>query len=337
MSGFNYVFFPLAMLYGAVSRVRNRLYDSGIFSSKELPCPVVSIGNLTLGGTGKTPLVDLAASWFQSENKKVLILSRGYGGSYSGVAKVDVDHKNAAKEFGDEPVLLAKRHPNVTVYVARQRARVAREIYDLEKPDVIILDDGFQHRGLKRRLDIVVVDPLAGEQDLKMFPVGRAREPSSSLQRASLVVLTKVNLAQSAQLEKLRGLVPAGVPVVEVKYEISEFISRDGRVSKTAAELGPVIAVSAIGNPEGFARTLRDAGVQVNSTLAFRDHHDFEQIDFDRMTAARDRCKASSIVVTEKDAVKLRAGYPPIWTARLRLAIVKGEEKLNESLRSIFR
>jgi tetraacyldisaccharide 4'-kinase len=337
MGTFNYIFFPLAAIYGAVSHIRNRGYDLGFLSSIEVPCPVVSVGNLTLGGTGKTPLVDLAVSWFERENKKTLILSRGYGGKYSGIAKVDLNLRTATNEFGDEPVLLARRHPKTPVYVARRRAKSAAEVYQREKPDVIILDDGFQPRRLKRSLDIVVIDPLAGPSDLKMFPVGRARESSSSLRRADAIVLTKVNLATATQLDKIREIVPEGVPLVEVRYEIESFVSLDGRTKRPLAELGPVLAVSAIGNPEGFAKTLREAGVIVKDSLVFRDHHEFESIDFDRMVAARERCGAGAIVVTEKDAVKIRAVTPNLWVAQLKLVFEKGEEKLYESFRSIFR
>ncbi|MEQ1877826.1 MAG: tetraacyldisaccharide 4'-kinase, partial [Bdellovibrionia bacterium] len=130
---------PLGALYGGVMDARNRLYDAGIFLSKKVPCPVVSIGNLTLGGTGKTPLVDYAASFFAREATRALILSRGYGGHYRGICKVDPDVKDAAEIYGDEPVLLARRHFETPVYVARNRADAAAEIYAKEKPRVILL------------------------------------------------------------------------------------------------------------------------------------------------------------------------------------------------------
>ncbi|HEX4926336.1 MAG TPA: tetraacyldisaccharide 4'-kinase [Bdellovibrionales bacterium] len=324
---------PLAALYSGVMTVRNRLYDRAWIRPVRAYCPVISVGNLTMGGTGKTPLVSLIAGALEARRLNVLILSRGYGARVRGVLRVDPTAADAPARFGDEPVLLARRHRSV--FVTRNRSREAPGLSKRERPDVMVLDDGFQHRALARDLDIVAIDASRGAADLRVVPLGRGRETAGSLGRASLVILTKTNLASPADVAAIQELIPNGVPVIEAEYALEAAVTSDGRESRPVSGLGPLTAAAAIANPKSFESLLKQAGADVKALLPFPDHHRFTETDLARLAAAA--AGGTKLIVTEKDAVKLGGLKSPYWVARLALKLTKNKEALDESLDRVLR
>ncbi len=272
---------PLSSLFGLGVRARNALYDRGIARAQRLSGAVVSIGNLSVGGSGKTPFVLLLGDLLKARGLKFDILSRGYGRRTRGVALVDP--AGSARDFGDEPLLLARRL-NVPVIVGEDRH--AAGIFAEQKfgPQIHLLDDGFQHRALARDFDIVLVTP----EDVRdrLLPAGRLREPLSSLRRADAVVLTSgasreaFPLAQKLVWKARRGIVPTNMPARPVVF-------------------------CGIARPQNFVAQLRTAGIEPVAEAFFRDHHAYGEQDVRDLLNLRQRSEADGFVTTEKDAVNL--------------------------------
>jgi tetraacyldisaccharide 4'-kinase len=274
---------PLSAIYGAVAATRNRLYDHGFLPTRALRGPVVSVGNLSAGGTGKTPFVILLGEQLQSRGVKFDILSRGYRRETRGVLLVDPE--GSPQQFGDEPLLLARRlHVPVIVGESRYEAGLFAE--RKFGPQLHLLDDGFQHRALAREFDIVLVS--SGDLQDHLLPAGRLRETLGSVQRADAVVVTNEELPPCLCVEHKqvwrvrRGIQIQGVP------------SRP-------------IVFCGIARPQSFFAQLRQGGVEPAVTVAFRDHHRYSQADIQRLLALQHQHSAGGFVTTEKDAVNLGA------------------------------
>jgi tetraacyldisaccharide 4'-kinase len=280
---------PFAFLvpaYAAVVGAKNAAYDRGWVKPQRLSWPVVSVGNLSVGGSGKTPLVIRLAQLLTGENAAVDVLSRGYGrGDVDQVERVDPGGE--AQRFGDEPLLIA-RTANVPVYVgaSRHEAGLLAE-RDLPRAGIHLLDDGFQHRKLARDLDIVVIH--ATDLDEGLLPAGRLREPLSSLKRAGAIVLR----AEDHQLEpelRRRGIVAP----VWIQHR------------RLAIENVPAaIAFCGVARPDEFFSALRSQKIELRATLALGDHQTYSNSDIQRLLARLHKHKAECFVTTEKDAVRL--------------------------------
>jgi tetraacyldisaccharide 4'-kinase len=272
---------PLSALYGAAFNARNALYDRGILSVKRLQGPVVSIGNLSVGGSGKTPSVILLGELFVQRGIAFDVLSRGYGRKTTGVAVVNPD--GSAADFGDEPLLIARRL-GVDVVVGEDRYQAGVLAEKRWGPRLHLLDDGFQHRRLARDFDIVLVSSRDAQDFL--LPTGRLREPLSSLSRADAVVLTNDDspdgLGLTTQLlwRVRRGIVPPKTPE-------------------------PCFAFCGIGRPETFFTQLQAAEVVVTGTRTFRDHHRYTEADVQQLLRLRQQSGAPAFVTTEKDAINV--------------------------------
>ncbi|MCB0357639.1 MAG: tetraacyldisaccharide 4'-kinase, partial [Bdellovibrionales bacterium] len=192
----------LTWLYSSVLKFRNYSYDNKIFKIHQVTKPVISIGNLTVGGTGKTPIVDHLLYWTRAKGIKAGVVSRGYGGSYDGVKKVPLTAD--PNIYGDEPCMLAMRNIDTPIYVCADRVHAANTLIGNEKVDVVIADDAFQHRRLYRDLDIVVVDLLEPKENYSSLPFGRAREPIQSMKRADVIILNKANLVTEQQVKLIK-------------------------------------------------------------------------------------------------------------------------------------
>jgi tetraacyldisaccharide 4'-kinase len=299
---------PLNPLYRAAIAVKNAAYDRGWISAERLRWPVVSVGNLSVGGSGKTPLVIRLAQLLTAQGLAADVLSRGYGRSSSAVARVDPS--GSAGQFGDEPLLIAQK-AGVPVYVGASRyaAGLLAE-RELPGPAVHLLDDGFQHRKLARDVDIVVVHASDFEQGL--LPAGRLREPLSSLRRASVIVLRGEDAALKARLRE-RG-VQAPIWIQHRRLAV--------------ATRGRAVAFCGIAHPEEFFSTLRANGVDLVATRAFRDHHRYADADVDAVLKLCMGAGAEVCVTTEKDAVRLS----PKQRARLASGIRLEAARLEVSL-----
>lgn len=314
---------PAATLYEFLANARNAAFERGWHPVIDSGVPVVSIGNLTAGGTGKTPVTALLTSAFRERGKSVGIVSRGYGGSEKGPARVPAKgDTETARRFGDEPTWLAARFPDVPVIVAADRVAAVKALAREHEVDVVIADDAFQHRRLARRFDIVILDALEPDWHYRPLPLGRLRESFSSLRRAHAVFITKANLATVEERERLRQHIDdvlAGATQRPPIYEIELSLSGFERLDEGRGELIPcrslqgkkVVLASGIGRPESFERlVVREANVIVVEHLVFADHHQYSKADLARIAARVRESSADAVVVTEKDAVKM-TGWSP--------------------------
>ena len=272
---------PLAALYGAAVRARNELYDRRALTLSHLQGPVVSIGNLTVGGSGKTPFLILLGELLKEHSILFDVLSRGYRRMTTGV--VPVDPLGAPREYGDEPLLIARKL-GVPVIVGEDRYAAGRLGEEKFGPRLHLLDDGFQHRRLAREFDIV----LATSSDARdsLLPTGRLREPLSSLRRADAVVLTNDMPGDGLRLGRQQ--------VWRVTRDI---------VAPQTKE--PCLAFCGIARPQNFIAQLRAAGVMLAGTRSFRDHHRYSAEDVRQLLRLRKQHGATAFVTTEKDAINL--------------------------------
>ena len=298
---------PLSTIYGVVVGTRNALYDRGVLQARRLQGPVISVGNLSAGGSGKTPFVMLLGELLKARGIKFDVLSRGYGRESKGVRLVDP--AGLPQEFGDEPLLIARKL-QVPVIVGEDRYEAGRFAESKFGPQLHLLDDGFQHRALARDFDIVLVTP----QDAKdrLLPSGRLREPLGSLQRADAVVLSSGAAADSFPVEgKLvwrarRGIVPQNVPARPVVF-------------------------CGIARPQNFVLQLRAANIEPVAEAFYRDHHPYSEKDVYELLALKHQSEAGGFVTTEKDAVNL-GGY---LTALAPLAVVPVKMELDGAANAV--
>ena len=318
----------LESLWSRVLEARVRRYRTGRLAVERLGRPVLSIGNVTVGGTGKTPFIERLARWMLEEGRRPAILSRGYGRSTKGTVVVS-DGSGAGPlagplEGGDEPVLLARRLPRAVIAVAARRAEAGRAA-EAFSPDVFLLDDGFQHLALARDLDIVLLDaadPFGGE---RYPPFGGLREPLSALARADAIVFTRIRAGAPSTETRERVLAAnRGARRFTADIRPAGFCDEAGRPTGAPGE--PVVAVSGIARPESFSEALERLDVRPAETLVFPDHRRYDQSDVERIAAAAGRAGARAIVTTEKDAVKLAGRLPvPIVSVRLEADVVEPE------------
>ena len=291
---------PLTPVYSAGLAVRDGLRRLGVPRVRRLAWPVISVGSLSAGGAGKTPVAIALAGLLRERGWTVDILTRGYGRSGRGVERVDVDAADSAARFGDEPVMMARRL-GVPVWVGAERyaAGVAAEASEAGPGGlrrVHLLDDGFQHRGLARAVDVVLVT----EEDLRdaLLPAGNRRERLTALRRADAVVLRE---PERERVEaRVRGLMRADATVWSVRREL-RFSDAAGALSAGARPLG----FCGIARAEGFWTMLAEVGCDLVERVSFRDHHAYSMADVERIVAEARESGATGFVVTEKDAVKL--------------------------------
>jgi tetraacyldisaccharide 4'-kinase len=305
---------PLVSLFSLGVRARNALYDRGIARPRSLRGPVVSIGNLSVGGSGKTPFVLLLGELLKGRGVNFDVLSRGYGRKTSGIAVVEP--AGSAHDFGDEPVLLARRL-NVSVVVGADRFQAGLFAEQKFGPQLHLLDDGFQHRSLARDFDIVLVTPEDGRD--RLLPAGRLREPLSSLRRADAVVLVSGASPEAFPLDgKLvwrvrRGIVANNIPDRPVVF-------------------------CGIARPQNFVLQLRTAGVEPAAEAFYRDHHAYSERDIRDLLNLKQQSGASGFVTTEKDAVNL-GGYlfalQPLGVVRVKMELADAANAVDTMLARI--
>ena len=297
-----FLLIPLSIVYGGIGWIRQLLYKTGVLPSYRSSLPIVSVGNITAGGTGKTPTVDWLVRQFQQIGKRPAIVSRGYSGKFSGPVGVVLNGQElqmSADMCGDEPLLLAKKNTTCPVVVSRKRADGLRFLEQRGDIDVVILDDAFQHLAVKRDIDLVLLDaqfPLGNGWPL---PAGNLREFSGALKRADFLLMTRS--------EYLDGTYFKEYPVYQSTHQLSDVVV-DLKGAKTSVETLKslkLFAFSGIANPDGFFLSLEDLGFALSGTLSLDDHveYDFNLIDkIKKITGDVD-----ALITTEKDGVKLAA------------------------------
>lgn len=317
----------LSKLFGHAVDFRNYLYDAGIIRSFKSKAWVISIGNITVGGTGKTPCVDFLASLL-SQKHKVAVISRGYKSQKKGVSKVDPKALHAGFLFGDEPCWLAERHTDVPVYISPDRVKGVLAIEKEINPEIILADDAFQHRRLRRDRDIVVVDATETKENYRLLPIGRARENFDSIRRAHAVFVTKSNLVTPDVLKWVRGNARF-TPNIFYFDMVIDRIYKFNNPQETADFSGKSIGLaSGIGKPKNFEKIMGDSKIEKH--LAYPDHVFYNETRVREILSLQEKMP---VVVTEKDYVKLKS-YPVLNEKNIWVCALKYE--LNGDVESVY-
>jgi tetraacyldisaccharide 4'-kinase len=320
---------PLTGLYGAATALRNALFDRRVLPSRRLEQPVVSVGNLSAGGSGKTPFVIALGKLLRARGIRFDVLSRGYGRKTRGVLVVEAD--GSARDFGDEPLLIARRL-GVPVIVGESRYEAGRVAEQKFQPQLHILDDGFQHRSLARSFDIVLMTER--DFDDRMLPTGRLREPLSSLRRADAIVLP-AGLSVDHLISRRDAACRVSVGTLTQKP-----IWRIERTLVLPYPLSAPIVFCGIARPQQFFTQVRAAGILPAAEVEFRDHHAYVRSDIQGLLAMRAKLGPGGFLTTEKDAVNLgplQEELKPFTIAVLSLTIDHPNDAVDSILdRTIF-
>jgi tetraacyldisaccharide 4'-kinase len=324
----------LSLGYRGALRIRDLAYRFKVLRTGRLPCAVVSVGNLTLGGSGKTPTVELVVRTLRELGAVPAVVSRGYGRVTRGVHVVaDRDSVRAdARTAGDEPLLLAERLPGVAVVVGENRYEAGRVAVARLGATALVLDDGFQHRTLAKDLEILVVQGRAPWGNARVFPRGMLREPLSGLARAHAVVVT--NPPGAGSVEAVTAMVRRFNPsatVLAASYQHPDAVeTQSGRRAPVAELAGRrLMAFAGLGSPEGFADTLDSVGIRRVAFAEFPDHHWFTPADLRELAQDARTAGAQGLITTEKDWVRLRDLPPPplpLWVLPVRLVLDSGHD-----------
>jgi tetraacyldisaccharide 4'-kinase len=311
--------------YSAAVRWRNRRYDRHAAAVHRVGVPVVSVGNLTLGGTGKTPLVEWLARWFRERDVRVAVVSRGYGAE--------------AGQENDEARELRWLLPDVPHVQNADRVAAAQEAIRAFQAELVVLDDGFQHRRIGRDLDIVLLDALEPFGFGHVFPRGTLREPVEGLRRADVVVLSRADLINQDERAKVWRTVACHAPSAlraETIHAPRELIAANGQGLPLETIRGQsVAAFCGIGNPAGFQHTLETCGCRIAGFREFPDHYRFTPKDIDLLAEWSHKLGVSALVCTCKDLVKLqieRIAGRPLWGIRIEMEFKAGQELLESRL-----
>jgi tetraacyldisaccharide 4'-kinase len=313
---------PAERLFAGASGLRTILYDAGWIRGSRPPVPVVSVGNLTVGGTGKTPVAAWIARWLRDHGARPAVILRGYG--------------------EDEPIVHRQINPDIDVVVGVDRYRAVVESVE-RGCDIVVLDDGFQHRQLQRTVDIVLISADRWTEEIHLLPAGPWREPLTAVRRADLVVVTR-KAASAERVERVHAVLSktaSRVPRLSVHLAPDELVRVDGseRASLSSLQSQQVTAVASIADPTAFIRQLESCGARV-SPVIFGDHHEFTAADIERIVASA--ADSARVVCTLKDAVKLRISWPraapSLWYVSQRVIVERGvggiERLLDAALRA---
>ncbi|MFH1033180.1 MAG: tetraacyldisaccharide 4'-kinase [Pseudomonadota bacterium] len=328
-----------AGFYGLGVRTRNLVYNLYPETARYLPVPVVGVGNLTVGGTGKTPLVMEVVAALTRLGLPSAVISRGYGGRVGGgMGWVSLGQGPllTASQAGDEPVLLARRL-HVPVAVGTDRYAVGREVVHRTGMRVLVGDDLFQHRGLHRDLDLVALDAGRPLGNGRLLPAGPLREPARGLRRAQAVVLTRAEDPEATRRARawLRSFWGRG-PVLSCRHRLRGLTAPGGRLLAGQELQGrPVLAFCGLAQPQGFARALRDLGLLVVDFRSFGDHHPYSASEIAGLWAQAKTLGVQALVTSEKDEARLPAVLPldrELWVTRLELEFDEGPRALDDVL-----
>ena len=309
---------PLSPLYGSAMKLRALLYRKQLLVSHDFDIPVISVGNLTLGGTGKTPMVMYLARFLAEQGSKVAIVSRGYRGEAKGPVNIVSDGSEilmSTQQAGDEPVLLSSNLKGTVVATGRNRHLVVDEVIRTFQCDVILLDDGFQHLKVKRDIDLVLFDADHFAGNSRVFPGGELREPVSALHRCDAFVLTGVSTHNTERANKCIDLLQErfeDIPVFlmsPVYVQFLHYVIFPSSIKRSVVTLSEIpqnlFGFSAIAQADRFYQMVEQQGIVLKGTKTFRDHHSYQVDDINDLLRLASKAGANGFITTEKDMVKL--------------------------------
>ena len=331
-----YLLAPFAALYSLATRVRRAIYNYGWIKVLTLPRPVISVGNITAGGTGKTPFVIYLAEMLASAGTRPAVITRGYRGLSEGETRVVFDGKDMllpADEAGDEAVLLAGSLPGVPVVMGCDRYAAGLLAIEKFSPDVLILDDGFQHVRLYRDIDILLMDALRPFGNGFTIPLGYLREPKPEARRADLIVLTRADRPGADEgIEAVKQAFPAIPPLRAVHAPVAFYsLGKSDMMPLSSISGKKVFAASGLADPASFTLILQNLNAKITGTMEYPDHHRFTQRDLTEIEASAAKSGAESVVITEKDAVKflkLKSSADNILVLKVKTELPDGDSVL---------
>jgi|WetSurMetagenome_2_1015567.scaffolds.fasta_scaffold168104_2 tetraacyldisaccharide 4'-kinase len=347
---------PFSLLYWLVVVLRNWFFDIGILRTTKASVPVISIGNISTGGVGKTPIVEMLIEKL-GNNRRVSVVSRGYGRKSTGTVVVSDGRGIMAsiEDAGDEPSQLTEKFSHLIVVVDEKRVRGALKAVELGA-EIVLLDDGFQHQYLHRDLNLVVMTAEEIENGDWLLPTGNRREPMSSLKRADALIITRC--ADREQFEQAKRTIEKRFKTslhpykffkekrifgVQTKWKSFTHASTHEKVESNSFVGKRIIAVSGIGNPKTFESLLVDSGMKIVKHFVFSDHHWFSDEDVRSIVHARKELGVDFILTTEKDAVRLRGQFSeilknePVIVGEIQQVVIAGEDMLDTVIKNIIR
>ncbi len=341
----NLVLTPLSMVFTAATKIREQIYAQGLIEKTDVGVPVVSVGNLTVGGTGKTPTVDFLLRHLSARGISVGVVSRGYRALNPGPVSVTAQGKDlsrCAEEFGDEPTMIKWRNPQVPVVIGRQRVEACRLLIK-NHPDtkIILADDAFQHWRLRRNLDVVVLDATEKPAAYRALPLGKARESFSALSRAHFVVINKTNLGTAQNIEFLTEQLKSypHIKTLRFKYRISGLRGLKSGEPQSEIKTQKYFLISGIGRSSTFKELVgRDLGINIVGEFQFPDHFSYEINAIEKIMIQARKQGADRILMTEKDAVKFqRWAHDEFVYTELEMVPESSLEMFDEKISSLIR
>lgn len=344
----------LAWLYRLILGYTYRRVTKKAAKEDRLPAKVISLGNITVGGTGKTPTACLLARWLKEKGRRVALLNRGYRAVKENEGAIVSDGQQvllSPEMGGDEACLMARSLPGIPVLIGKDRKKSGRLAIETFDSEILLLDDGFQHWQLPRDLDIVLIDATNPFGNGRVLPRGILREPLSQLARADFFLLTKTDQVEAAALAKIypvlkkynpRAKIAESIhrPVACLSFADWEDLQAKAKETSALAAGQTVLAVSALGNPASFEQTLRGYGFRVARTLRYEDHHRYSETEIQTMADLTART-GLPLVTTEKDAVKMPAALIkkyqlPLYVLPITIEITRGREEIESVLEALL-
>jgi len=330
------ILYTISLLYRLIINWRNRLYDHKIFREVKLPCPVISVGNITAGGTGKTPCVIWLSQMLQEQGFKPAVLSRGYGGKSSQPVNIVSDGSNillSSTIAGDEPRLIAQSLKGIPVITGPKRILTGQTAIDNFGVNVLICDDAFQHRQIFRDINLVLLDSQAPLENGYLLPRGSLREPATALHRADAFILTRTNEAMATNGIISRLAAADNIPVFVSSHKPIDAVKGDYSIKLPLTELQgkKVCAFAGIARPDSFKKLILAAGAQIMSFDIFPDHHRYSQKELADIRNNFLKNNADLLITTEKDGMRLQEFtefLKGIYLLRIELEIISAGDSL---------
>lgn len=337
---------PTSLIWSSLYRVRRSFYEYGIFKKDYFKVPIISVGNVTFGGTGKTPMIIWLNEKLEEFNLTTAILTRGYKGDLehkSGLIRGGQRFRSNPKQFGDEPLLISRKVKNGAVIVGKKRAENLKKYFHEVEPDVVLLDDGFQHIQLYRSFNIVLFDASLPLDRYQTAPLGYLREGLTSLKDADALVISRADHVSEEKIEKLTDMLSKyyrrNIPIARFRYKAQGIFDCFDKLAMQMSELQDrnIVALSAIASPESFYKLLESFGANIVEKVVYPDHYLFTQEDLNEVLIMSAKHN-STVIVSEKDMVKIRRVIQDerILYVNISVSFMSGEDELLKGVKKVL-